>query len=100
MKILMILLLLCACSGGGYVWEKPSNAVPQSGIYSRKLIARQMFLDVGQVPSQYRRNDDPIAGPVYMLFNDQNEACVVSSEDFTMAREQEDWPCRWRKPWS
>lgn len=98
MKTLAVVLLviMMACGGNGYGWVRPNDAVPMPGITKERIADRRPYVDIEEVPSIYRRPEDPIAGAVYFLFSDQGDACLVSDQDFTMAVDGEDWPCKWR----
>lgn len=100
MKILAIVLLLAAIAcGGGSGWLPPNRMEPVPGMTEERVVDRQPYLDIEEVPNQFRHlGEDPIAGKVYFLFSEQGHACMVDAIDFVMAQNGENWPCKWRIP--
>ena len=98
MKTLTVVLLavMLAC-GPGTGWQRPSDIAPLPGVTEERVVDRQQYLDIEQVPTIFRRpGEDPMMGQVFFLFSDRGDACMVNDKDFVMAQDGENWPCQWR----
>ena len=99
MKTLVVALFVLALAcGGGYGWSKPSIAEVGPGASIGRVLDRHMYSKQLDVPERFRRLEDPISGPLYLLFDSRGYACAVSPEDFTMALDEDQWACKWRIP--
>ncbi len=99
MKILVVALLVLALGcGSRYGWVKPDIMQIGSGSSIGQIVDRRMYLRLRDVPLRFQRPEDPITGPVYLLFDDRGYACSTSPENFTMALDHDPWPCNWRPP--
>jgi hypothetical protein len=88
MRTLCLLLpLLGACA---------FRAGPRIPPASYRIIGRAQYFDPTDNP--WHRTSDPAYGTVYVLIGDGGWGCLVSASEYTMAHDDEKYPCRsgWR----
>ena len=92
----LALLLLCACATGGVQsWDSTGEV----GGWAQKVVGTEFCADAfsdARCRAWYRPGTDPVAGPMWFLLGPTGDACPVTPEQFTMARTEENYTCKWR----
>jgi len=95
-RLALTLVLLVACGGNPLPEWKTS---PTPGPNAKRVDHLEKFSNaLTWQRSPYARVDDALDSPIYLIVADDGTACIVPSEDWTIAVRGDFYPCasNWR----